>query len=515
MRSLMQFSTVFAALAFVCSTAHAAKVSFSTGGVPKAGNIALTMTSSGLTGAAKDIDQVAAGALTRALANAEFKGGSGKALLLYGVGPYSRILALGVGEGPKTEADLVTLGGRFAQAIKDGKTSVMAPDIAGVTNEAAFLALGAELGSYDFGKWGKPKKDGGPDLQIHSSDASAQRAWENDLRPVAEGVTFTRDLISTPSNIKTPQHFVDKTIEAFSGIPNVTIEVLGVPEMEKLGMGMILGVGQGSTRPPRLLLVRYNGAGNAAPIAFVGKGITFDSGGVSLKPGDGMWRMRYDMAGAAASIGGVLSAARRGAKVNVVGVAALAENMPDGGAIRPGDVLTSMSGKTTEVLNTDAEGRLVLGDAVWYVQERDKPSKVVTIGTLTGAVRTALGNDYAGLFGNDEAFIADVQTSALRADEAVWRLPIHPTTYDDIKSDIADVKNTVEGGGTAGSSIAAAFVSEWVKPDQTWAHLDIASVAWRDSADATTPKGAAGFGVRLFDALIRHAEGRPTNAPKP
>jgi leucyl aminopeptidase len=513
MRSLVFGMASVAVLAFA-SSAQAATVSFVAGPVPQNGSVAVTSQSNGLVGGAKEVDRLAGGALVKALNAADFKGENGKTLTLYNIGPFSRVVVVGVGEGPKTEADLATLGGRIAQTTKSGTISMIVPDAPGISNDAAFLALGSELGTYDFGKWAKAKPTTEPAITFLTPDAAnAQVAWEKDLSAVAEGVAFTRDLISTPSNIKTPQHFVDRTIAAFAGISNVTVEVLGVPEMEKLGMGLILGVGQGSSRPPRLLLVRYNGAGSSAPIAFVGKGITFDSGGLSLKPGDGMWRMRYDMAGAAASIGAVLTAARRGAKVNVVGVAALAENMPDGGAIRPGDVLTSMSGKTTEILNTDAEGRVVLGDAVWYVQERDKPAKVVTIGTLTGAVRTALGNDYAGLFGNDEAFIAEVQSAAARADEGVWHLPIHPTTYDDIKSDIADVKNVVEGSGTAGSSIAAAYVSEWVKPGQTWAHLDIASVAWRDNADPTTPKGAVGFGVRLFDALLRQTETKPSGSP--
>lgn len=488
-------------------TAFGATIEFAAGPAPKDGAIAVIVGKDGLTGAAAEADRSAGGALAKALAAAEFTGKAGATQTFFSVGPYTRVIALGVGDGVKTQADLVTLGGRIAQAAKSGAVSVATPDIESMTDEAAHLALGAELGGYDFGKWGKAKKDPGLSLTFLTPEAvSAKTVWTKDARAVVDGVTLARDLISTPSNIKDPQYFVDRVRDAFKGVPGVSIEVLGVAEMQKLGMGMLLGVGQGSSRPPRLLVVRYRGAGAAAPVAFVGKGITFDTGGISIKPGDGMWRMRYDMGGAAAAMGAVLTAAKRGAKANVIGVAALAENMPDGGAIRPGDVLTSMSGKTVEVLNTDAEGRLVLGDALWFVQERDKPAKVVTVATLTGAVRTALGDDYAGLFANDETFAAAVQSAATRADEAVWRLPIHPSTYDDIKSDVADVKNVVEGTGTAGASIGAAFIGEWVKPGQAWAHLDIAGVAWRNASAPTTPKGAAGFGVRLFDQLVRDVE---------
>ena len=503
----MRSSLLFAAAMAFAPAAWSATMTFTSGPIPTSGAIAVTVSKDGLAGAALEADKAAGGALAKALGAAEFKGEAGKSVTLFGIGPYARVIALGVGEGPKSQADLANLGGRIAQAAKTGAVSVLAPDVADVRDDATHLALGAELGAYDFGKWGKAKNDSGLALTFVSADAAgAKAAWDKDARAVVDGVVLARDLISTPSNIKDPQFFVDRVREAFKGVANVSIEVLGAPEMQKLGMGMLLGVGQGSSKPPRLLVVRYRGAGEASPVAFVGKGITFDSGGISIKPGDGMWRMRYDMSGAAASVGAVLTAAKRGAKANVIGVAALAENMPDGGAIRPGDVLTSMSGKTVEVLNTDAEGRLVLGDALWYVQERDKPAKVVTIATLTGAVRTALGDDYAGLFANDEALAGQVQKAATQADEAVWRLPIHPTTYDDIKSDVADVKNVVEGGGTAGASIGAAFIGEWVKPGQAWAHLDIASMAWRNTAAPTTPKGAAGFGVRLFDQLVRDVE---------
>src|SRR5690606_6142404 len=242
--------------------------------------------------------------------------------------------------------------------------------------------------------------------------------YEAQRAPVSRAVFFARDLISEPASVNYPESFVQRAREAFAGLPNVRIEVLDVPAMEKLGMGGILAVGRGSVRPPRLLVVRYDGGErNAAPLAFVGKGITFDSGGISLKDGRGMWRMKYDMSGAAAATGAVLALAGRRAPVNAVAVAALAENMPSGTAGRPGDVVRTMSGKTFEVISTDAEGRMVLSDAVWYAQQQFKPRLVIDLATLTGAVRTALGDEYAGLFSRDDALAAQLEAAGRESGE--------------------------------------------------------------------------------------------------
>jgi leucyl aminopeptidase len=310
-------------------------------------------------------------------------------------------------------------------------------------------------------------------------------------------------LITEPANAVYPESFVERTRAAFAGEQNVSIEVLDVPAMQKLGMGGMLSVGLGSARPPRLLLVRYRGAGDAAPVAFVGKGITFDSGGISIKPAENMWRMKYDMSGAAAATGAVLALAKRDAKVNAVAVAALAENMPSGSASRPGDVVRTMSGKTFEIMSTDAEGRMVLADAVWYVQERDKPRVLIDIATLTGSQVTALGDEYAGLFSRNDALAAAIDAAGKASGEEVWRLPLHPSYAKDVESPIADLRN---GGSSnrAGAGIGAHFIGEWIQPDTQWAHLDIASMAWReDGALPTVPLGAAGFGVRLFDRYVR------------
>jgi leucyl aminopeptidase len=505
----MRAITLAAATALTAGPALAQALEITAPGqvLPAEGAIALPVSTGGVlgTGGASLAPSVRE-EIARAIRVADWKGAKDTTLTLHAVDRYDRIVLIGVGDGLSGKAELRNWGGRLAVAAAAGAPATLVaalPDAPDVTDDAAQIAIGYRLRAY---AWGKVGKRATPDpkrlvrlLATRITDPAPAMA---DAEAVSGGVALARDLISTPSNIKTPQFFVEETRKAFAGLP-VDITVLDEAQMARMGMGGMLGVGQGSTRPPRLLAVSYKGAGDAAPIACVGKGITFDTGGISIKPGDGMWRMRYDMSGAAACMGAVLAQARRGAKVNMVGVAALAENMPDGNAIRPGDVLTSYSGKTMEILNTDAEGRIVLADAVWWAQEVYKPRAVVTIATLTGAVRTALGDDYAGLLGNDDALAAAVTAAGQRAGEPVWRLPIHESVYKEIRdSAVADVRNVVEGGAP-GASIGAAFIGEWIKPGQPWAHLDIAGMAWRTSATATVPEGAVGFGVQLMDELAR------------
>jgi leucyl aminopeptidase len=281
----------------------------------------------------------------------------------------------------------------------------------------------------------------------------------------------------------------------------VTIEVLDVPAMQRLGMGSILSVGQGSVRPPRMMMVHYRGA-SGAPVVLAGKGITFDSGGISLKPGSGMWHMKGDMAGAAAVVGTVLSLARSGAPVNVVAVAALAENMPSGSATRPGDVVKAMNGKTIEILNTDAEGRLVLADAVAYAERQFRPAAIVDVATLTGSVAQALGDEYAGLLTRHDRLADQLIAAGRTTGEELWRLPLHPSYAKDMESDIADIKNVVEGG-RPGAGFGGHFIGFFVTEATPWAHLDIAGVDWRESSKPTIPEGSAGFGVRLLDRFVR------------
>jgi leucyl aminopeptidase len=281
----------------------------------------------------------------------------------------------------------------------------------------------------------------------------------------------------------------------------LTIEVLDVKMMGKLGMGALLGVAQGSLNEPRMVVMRWNGGTRGKPpIAFVGKGVTFDSGGLSLKTSKGMEDMKWDMAGSAAVVGTMAALAGRRAKVNAVGVIALVENMPSGNAQRPGDIVTSASGQTIEVLNTDAEGRLILADALWYCQDRFKPVAMINLATLTGAIITALGIENAGMFTNSDALADDLTKAGKACGESVWRMPLAESYDKLINSDIADMKNI--GDGNAGSIVGAQFLKRFVN-DVPWAHLDIAGVAWSKKDAPTVPKGATGWGIRLLDQLVR------------
>jgi leucyl aminopeptidase len=281
----------------------------------------------------------------------------------------------------------------------------------------------------------------------------------------------------------------------------LTVEVLGPRELHKLGMGALLGVAQGAAHEPRVVVMRWNGgARGKAPIAFVGKGVTFDSGGLSLKTSKGMEDMKWDMAGSAAVVGTMAALAGRRAKTNAVGVIGLVENMPSGTAQRPGDIVKSASGQTIEVLNTDAEGRLVLADVLWYCQDRFKPAAMIDLATLTGAIMVALGIENAGLFANDDALADGLLAAGKSAGETVWRMPLADSYDKLINSDIADVKNI--GDGNAGSIVGAQFLKRFVN-DVPWAHLDIAGVAWSKKDAPTVPKGATGWGIRLIDRLVR------------
>ena len=337
-------------------------------------------------------------------------------------------------------------------------------------------------------------------IVVYGAPAGSEDAWR-DAQAVARGVEFTRELVAEPANIIYPESFVERCQKRFEGT-GAELVVLDDAEMEKLGMGALLGVGLGSERPSRLLAIKWMG-GNAdeAPVAFVGKGVTFDTGGISLKPGPGMEDMKWDMGGAGAVAGAMLALTLRKAKANVVGVCGLVENMPDGRAMRPGDVVTSMSGQTVEVLNTDAEGRLVLCDALTWVQREFKPARIVDLATLTGAMLIALGHEHAGVFSNDDD-LADALLHAGKASgDKLWRFPLAPEYDKLLDSPIADMKNI--GGRFAGSITAAQFLQRFIENDTPWAHLDVAGMVWADKPGATWDKGATGYGVRLLDRFIR------------
>ena len=337
-------------------------------------------------------------------------------------------------------------------------------------------------------------------VTVTGAPAGAEAAWEA-AAAVVEGVLFTRELVSEPANILYPASFVERCRARFEGT-GAELRVLGEAEMRKLGMGALLGVSQGSPREAQLLAITWSGGeGGAAPLALIGKGVTFDTGGISIKPAAGMEDMKWDMGGAGAVAGAMLALAKRRAKANVVGICGLVENMPDGHAQRPGDVVTTMSGRTVEVINTDAEGRLVLCDALTWTQREFKPAAIVDFATLTGAMIIALGSEHGGLFANDDA-LADALLAAGRASgDALWRFPLGPAYDKLIDSPIADMKNVGPRG--AGSITAAQFIQRFVENGTPWAHCDIAGMVWADKPGATWDKGATGYGVRLIDQLVR------------
>lgn len=337
-------------------------------------------------------------------------------------------------------------------------------------------------------------------VTVANAPDGIEAAWA-DAAAVADGVEFTRHLVAEPANKLYPVSFVEKCQQTFAGT-GAELIVLDDAQMEELGMGSLLGVGLGSEQPSRILAIKWDGgSAGEAPIAFVGKGVTFDTGGISLKPGPGMGDMKWDMGGSAAVVGAMLVLAKRKAKANVVGVVGLVENMPDGKAQRPGDVVTSMSGQTIEVLNTDAEGRLVLCDVLTWTQRTFKPQRIVDLATLTGAMIIALGHEHGGMFANDDSLASDLSAAGSAVGDKLWRLPLSPAYDKLIDSPIADMQNI--GPREAGSITAAQFLLRFIENDTPWAHLDIAGMVWAAKPGQTWDKGATGYGTRLLDRFIR------------
>ncbi|HEU4821060.1 MAG TPA: leucyl aminopeptidase [Qipengyuania sp.] len=417
-----------------------------------------------------------------------------------------RVAVVGAGD-PASErrvAHLERAGAALAAKFQTGSEKSLALDASGLSAaDLASVLLGLRLRNW---RWDTHRTTMKDEHKVHltrvivvGAPEGAQDAWR-DAAALAEGVEFTRELVSEPANLLYPESFIARVRERFEGT-GVEISVLGEAEMEKLGMGSLLGVGQGSDRESQLLALRWNGgAAGEAPTAFVGKGVTFDTGGISIKPGPGMEDMKWDMGGAGAVVGALLALAKRNAKANVVGVCGLVENMPDGKAIRPGDILTSMSGQTIEVLNTDAEGRLVLADAIWWTQETFAPSRIVDFATLTGAMIVSLGNEHGGMFANDDTLADELLKAGKATGDALWRFPLSPAYDKLLDSPIADMKNIGPRG--AGSITAAQFIQRFVKSGTPWAHCDIAGMVWADKPGQTWGKGATGYGVRLMDRLI-------------
>ena len=421
-----------------------------------------------------------------------------------------RLILVGLGKPEELgEQDWLKIGGTVMGALDSAKASdaTVLAELDGEgemsADAAATFAMGVKLRAYKFDTY-KTKKaddDSGPSalkLQIAVADPRpVKKAWTT-ADGIADGVYLARDLVNEPANVLGPVEFAQKAA-ALEKL-GIEIEILGEKEMKKLKMAALLGVSQGATRPPRLVIMRWNGGKKAqAPLAFVGKGVVFDTGGISIKPSAGMEEMKGDMGGAAAVTGLMHALAARKAKANVIGIIGLVENMPDGNAQRPGDIVKAMSGTTIEILNTDAEGRLVLADAMWYTQDRFKPAFMIDLATLTGAVIVALGNHNAGLYSNNDDLADKLKSAADKTGEAVWRMPLS-SDYDKlIDTPNADVKNT--GGRWAGSITAAQFLQRFAN-DMPWAHLDIAGTAFGAPKNEINQGWASGFGVRLLDRLV-------------
>ena len=413
-----------------------------------------------------------------------------------------QVVLVGIGEGKRREME--TAGGAVIGKLMTSGTKHLAISGEGVkTDQLARLAFGAKLRSWRIDKYRttmpEKQKPTLEEVTVLDTDLGSSKGWE-DLAAVAEGVSLTRELVSEPANVIYPESFVARCEELKA--LGVEISVLGQEEMEKLGMGALLGVSQGSVRAPQMLAMRWDGTGGAQkkPLALVGKGVTFDTGGISLKPPGGMEDMKWDMGGAGAVAGTMKALAGRNAKAHVVGVCGLVENMPDGNAQRPGDVVTSMSGQTIEVINTDAEGRLVLCDALHWTQETFEPEVVINLATLTGAIIVSLGNEHAGCFSNDDGLSDKLLSAGSTAGDPLWRFPLTSAYDKQINSPIADMKNV--GGKGAGSITAAQFLKRFIKDGVKWAHLDIAGMVWADKPGPVWDKGATGFGVRLLDQYV-------------
>jgi len=452
----------------------------------------------------------AADLIKQAAETNQFKGKNGSTLdILAPQGlKAKRLIVVGVGKlAELKEKDFLKLGGTVAGKLKAGtKTVTVVAELPKATmsaDQAAAIGAGIRLRAYTFDRYKTKKKDGEEtalraSVSIAVDDVAAARKAFAPNAHVVEGVITARDLVNEPPNILFPVEFARRAAKLRK--LGVVVDVLDVNAMKKLGMGALLGVAQGSTQPGRTVIMRWNGGKKGdQPVAFIGKGVCFDTGGISIKPAGSMEDMKGDMGGAACVVGLMQALGARKAKANVVGAIGLVENMPDGNAQRPGDIVTSMSGQTIEIINTDAEGRLVLADVLWYVTKKFKPKFMVDLATLTGAIMVALGTEYAGLFSNNDELAERLMKVGLTTGERVWRMPLGPEYDKQIDSQFADMKNT--GTRNGGSITAAQFLQRFV--DGTpWAHLDIAGTAMGAPKTEINQSWGSGFGVRLLDRLV-------------
>lgn len=480
--------------------------------------------------AAKSLDAESDGWLSHCLEKRNnFKATAGQALsvpmqkgadqsrtVLFSLGDVSELTLTSAEElGGKLYKSLKGLGVACASVLLDADDALEC----GTAMLASHMAYGALLASYEYNEYKSQKDEEGDNVALSSiefvldDEAAAQAEFEI-LDALSEGVYLARDLINQPPNDLHPVSYAQIIKDEMKGL-KVDIEVIDEKKMQKLGMGAILNVGKGSAedRQPRMVIMRYYGAGKPTkkqleneenrPLCFVGKGVTFDTGGISLKPGAEMDLMKMDMGGSAVVVGLMKALAKRKAKVNVVAAVGLAENMPSDKAYRPADVITSYAGKTIEILNTDAEGRLVLADTLTYVQEKDKPKMIIDLATLTGAMMVALGFEYSGVFVNDDELWGKIESSSAKTGEKLWRMPLDEAYRKEVESDIADLKNLGNLGRYGGACSAAGFLEHFIDEGQSWAHIDIAGTAWAKSSKTLVPKGGTGFGVRALHEMVR------------
>jgi leucyl aminopeptidase len=469
---------------------------------------------------ARELDQRAGGALLKAAEAGQYKGRKKSTIEVLApprLGNVNRVILLGAGKaGDMQENDWILLGGSAAGAIGARKTKtasllVEVPEGAGIKADAlaASLAFGASLRNYEFRKYLTKKTsdedangeaaDGLQKLVVHCADPDKARAAYARYAALVNGIVTARDLVNEPANALGPVEFADRVKELEAS--GLEIEILDAEQITELKMGALLAVAQGSVRPARIAIMQWHGAKSkrAKPICFIGKGVVFDTGGISIKPAAGMEDMKGDMGGAAAVVGTMQALAERKAHVNAIGIIGLVENMPSGAATRPGDIVRAHSGNTVEILNTDAEGRLVLVDLISYVQERFKPRLMIDLATLTGAIMVSLGKEYAGLFVNDEKLAADLLEASSETGEKLWRMPLDKAYDKMLESKNCDIKNI--GGRWAGACTAAAFIKYFVK-DTPWAHIDLAGTAMDAPKSEISPSWGAGWGVRLLDRFV-------------
>ncbi len=509
-KSISLISSLLALIIVSSSTFAQTKVAF-TSTAPVGGNIVIGIHEGEELGSfAQLLDIQTKGGLLHAVKAAAF---DGKAMSVKVVtapmgSSYNQILLVGLGNKETGLSDLEwqNVGGNAVQKAVNAFKIAPAMNFDVSAEALAQLAFGAKLGSYYFDKYYTQKKRQKSQEKLtffSNSYAKAEKIFKAELNPVANAMWYTRDVSNEPANVIYPQSFVKRWRDHFKGMENVTIKVIDEEKMLKLGMGAIYGVGRGSKRPPRMMIVEYwGGERDEEPIVIVGKGITFDTGGISLKNPPNMWNMKFDMSGAASAIGTIHALAGRGAKVNLVGIAALAENMPSANAQRPGDIVTSMSGKTIQIRSTDAEGRLVLADGLYYGDITYNPQLLINLATLTGSARRALGGDYAALFSRHNDLAKKFVMVGEKTGDELWQLPLNANHFKAIENNVADVMNS--GPNAPGASAGAAFLATFVRENTKWAHLDIAGIAYSDKPTPTKASpGSRAFGIKLLNAYIK------------